>query len=483
MSVTSSEQKFSGKYSSYTAQDRQGLVNAVTCVLSSSSEPVAVSSDYSNNLSIAREVNAYAKIAGCDWTYYVQKLEVTIGRNTDNLSLNAIPGAVVKKNIDIDLGPAKIVSRKHAAIRFNLESGSWELQIFGRNGAKVNFRRIPTGPDSPPTVLQSGCIVDIGGVQMIFILPEQETVISDYCLNHLMPKLLSTYGTNGNNNPLLRNIIEGSTYLREQRLQEEARLQRLDHLHTPLSSSDVNPIGDPHGDTIMMEEEDDDQNYTRGGIRPNTYTSSSTNAITNNNVPHIENPSDLSLDENRYIKPPQSYASMITQAILSTPEGSISLADIYKFISDNYAFYRFSQMAWQNSVRHNLSLNKAFEKVPKRAGQQGKGMNWKISNEVRRDFLNKWNAGKLSKIRRGASVTRQLQLHMSKFGEIPAPESSSIDTRGIKAQKVKKSLQATSSILGESAPQLQKTQLTGQISTTTSMNVTTNANVNNSALS
>ncbi|AJR44991.1 Fkh1p [Saccharomyces cerevisiae YJM1419] len=484
MSVTSREQKFSGKYSSYTAQDRQGLVNAVTCVLSSSSDPVAVSSDYSNSLSISREVNAYAKIAGCDWTYYVQKLEVTIGRNTDSLNLNAVPGTVVKKNIDIDLGPAKIVSRKHAAIRFNLESGSWELQIFGRNGAKVNFRRIPTGPDSPPTVLQSGCIIDIGGVQMIFILPEQETIISDYCLNHLMPKLLSTYGTNGNNNPLLRNIIEGSTYLREQRLQEEARLQRLDHLHTPLSSSsDVNPIGDPHGDTIMMEEDEEDENYTRGGIRPNTYTSSSNNAVTNGNVPHIENPSDLSLDENRYIKPPQSYASMITQAILSTPEGSISLADIYKFISDNYAFYRFSQMAWQNSVRHNLSLNKAFEKVPKRAGQQGKGMNWKISDEVRRDFLNKWNAGKLSKIRRGASVTRQLQLHMSKFGEIPAPESSSIDPRGIKAQKVKKSLQATSSILGESAPQLQRTQLTGQISTTTSMDVTTNANVNNSSLS
>lgn len=162
MSVTSREQKFSGKYSSYTAQDRQGLVNAVTCVLSSSSDPVAVSSDYSNSLSIAREVNAYAKIAGCDWTYYVQKLEVTIGRNTDSLNLNAVPGTVVKKNIDIDLGPAKIVSRKHAAIRFNLESGSWELQIFGRNGAKVNFRRIPTGPDSPPTVLQSGCIIDIG---------------------------------------------------------------------------------------------------------------------------------------------------------------------------------------------------------------------------------------------------------------------------------------------------------------------------------
>ncbi|CAI4064418.1 forkhead family transcription factor FKH1 SKDI_09G0390 [Saccharomyces kudriavzevii IFO 1802] len=479
MSVAGAEQTFNGKYSSYTAQDRQGLVNAVTCVLSTSSESVAVTTDYSNSLSIAREVNAYAKIAGCDWTYYVQKLEVTIGRNTDNLSLNNVSGAVAKKNIDIDLGPAKIVSRKHAAIRFNLESGSWELQIFGRNGAKVNFRRIATGPDSAPTVLQSGCIIDIGGVQMIFILPEQETIVSDYCLNHLMPKLLSTYGTNGNNNPLLRNIIEGSTYLREQRLQEEARLQKLDHLHTPLSSSsEVNALGDPHGDTIMMEEEDDDENYAKGGIRPSSYTSSNSNAINNNTLPHVENPSDLSLDENRYIKPPQSYASMITQAILSTPDGSISLADIYKFISDNYAFYRFSQMAWQNSVRHNLSLNKAFEKVPKRAGQQGKGMNWKISDEIRRDFLNKWNAGKLSKIRRGASVTRQLQLHMSKFGEIPAPESTSIDTRDIKAQKVKKSSQVISPILRESAPQFQKTQLTGHMPATTSMNAATNAKVN-----
>ncbi|KOG98773.1 Fork head 1 [Saccharomyces pastorianus] len=483
MSVTNAEQEFSGKYSSYTVQDRQGLVNAVTCVLGSSSEPVAVSTDYSNNLSIAREVNAYAKIAGRDWTYYVQKLEVTIGRNTDSLSLNAHPDAVVQKNIDIDLGPAKIVSRKHAAIRFNLESGSWELQIFGRNGAKVNFRRIPTGPDSPPTVLQSGCIIDIGGVQMIFILPEQETIIPDYCLNHLMPKLLSTYGTNGNNNPLLRNVIEGSTYLREQRLQEEARLQRLDHLHTPLSSSsEVNALGDPHGDTIMMEDEDDDENETREGIRPNTYSASNSNVINNNIMPHIDNPSDLSLDENRYVKPPQSYASMITQAILSTPDGSISLADIYKFISDNYSFYRFSQMAWQNSVRHNLSLNKAFEKVPKRAGQQGKGMNWKISDEIRQDFLNKWNAGKLSKIRRGASVTRQLQLHMSKFGEIPAPESSLTATREIKAQKVKRPSQNTRPVLQETTPQLQETQLTSQMPSKMSMNIATNANVNNGSL-
>lgn len=69
--------------------------------------------------------------------------------------------------------------------------------------------------------------------------------------------------------------------------------------------------------------------------------------------------SDLSRDENKNVKPPYSYATMITQAILSNPEGVLSLADIYKYISTNFAFYRYIKTGWQNSIRHNLSLNKA----------------------------------------------------------------------------------------------------------------------------
>ena len=64
-------------------------------------------------------------------------------------------------------------------------------------------------------------------------------------------------------------------------------------------------------------------------------------------------------------KPPYSYASLIAQAIHSVPERKICLADIYEYILNHYPYYRSCPSGWQNSVRHNLSLNTAFIKVPR----------------------------------------------------------------------------------------------------------------------
>lgn len=43
----------------------------------------------------------------------------------------------------------------------------------------------------------------------------------------------------------------------------------------------------------------------------------------------------------------------------------------------------------QNSIRHNLSLNKCFEKIARRTDEPGKGMKWQIVAEHRDEFLKK----------------------------------------------------------------------------------------------
>ena len=59
---------------------------------------------------------------------------------------------------------------------------------------------------------------------------------------------------------------------------------------------------------------------------------------------------DYSLDSSKDIKPACSYASMITWAILSSPDECLSLHGIYEWIKEHYAFYRLVPSGWQVRV-------------------------------------------------------------------------------------------------------------------------------------
>ncbi|KAG0011664.1 Pre-rRNA-processing protein fhl1, partial [Podila clonocystis] len=239
-------------------------------------------------------VQAYAKLEGDSFCYYIRTLQVTFGRKASS-----------SDQVDIHLGPTKAISRQHARLFYNFTTQRFEMMVFGKNGAFVNDEFVEKGVTVP---LENRTKIQIGEVSFTFLLPRLESDTSVDAANG------TSRGTGGKS----------------------------------------------------------------GGERTSVKKESSVPA----------EPFDSSEYSSRDTKPPFSYASLIAQAINSTASRKLTLNGIYNHITNHYPYYQMAQNGWQNSIRHNLSLNKAFVKVPRSDSEPGKGAFWTIDQSCESQFAN-----------------------------------------------------------------------------------------------
>ncbi|KAF8370431.1 fkh-7 [Pristionchus pacificus] len=76
------------------------------------------------------------------------------------------------------------------------------------------------------------------------------------------------------------------------------------------------------------------------------------------------------------VRPPYTYASLIRQAIMDSPDCQLTLNEIYNWFTDTFMYFRRNAATWKNAVRHNLSLHKCFARVE----QNVKGAVWTVDD-------------------------------------------------------------------------------------------------------
>jgi hypothetical protein len=83
-------------------------------------------------------------------------------------------------------------------------------------------------------------------------------------------------------------------------------------------------------------------------------------------------------------RPSESLKVLIAQAMAERSDRSMMVGEIYQRIKDKHAFYRSqAEASWQSSIRHCLTINKCFVKVPKAAADAAhKGGCWTMVPEA-----------------------------------------------------------------------------------------------------
>lgn len=136
-------------------------------------------------------------------------------------------------------------------------------------------------------------------------------------------------------------------------LTEDNKLNKSENIGSPLSND-----SNYSGESKFSEKYD----------RKDNQKSSNKQSFTSTSLDYTKYYDQVDKDGN-YAKPHFSYIALITMAILHTPDHRATLSGICDFIKHRFGYYNKKFPKWQNSIRHNLSLNDCFLKIPREPGK------------------------------------------------------------------------------------------------------------------
>lgn len=122
----------------------------------------------------------------------------------------------------------------------------------------------------------------------------------------------------------------------------------------------VNPHLSPTSDYV-------DESSTSAADSSSSSLNSPVPYSNNNFTPRNKHPHNVPYDPKVHItsKPPYSFSCLIFMAIENSDQKALPVKEIYAWILDHFPYFKNAPTGWKNSVRHNLSLNKCFQKIEK----------------------------------------------------------------------------------------------------------------------
>uniref|UniRef100_A0A6I8P573 Forkhead box N1 n=1 Tax=Ornithorhynchus anatinus TaxID=9258 RepID=A0A6I8P573_ORNAN len=190
--------------------------------------------------------------------------------------------------------------------------------------------------------------------------------------------------------------------------------------------------------------------YSPGASYPVTY-------LTSSHYPYQRIAPQASPDSQQplFPKPIYSYSILIFMALKNSKTGSLPVSEIYNFMTEHFPYFKTAPDGWKNSVRHNLSLNKCFEKVENKSGSSSrKGCLWALNPakiDKMQEELQKWKRKDPVAVRKSMAKPEELDSLIGDKAEKFRPPSLACAGPGLAGPGLPRQMTTAPAALGESA--------------------------------